>query len=287
MICITGDVHHAALRTNDQRYLLALEGRTEVQVTADFVERLERHDVPATLFVTGRAFADEGEGLQPLVSSPLVEIGGHTFSAFSPPALHRAFKLLTGSYLGPRSYQDRDIRRTVEAIQRASGAPPRSWRNRAYLHDQHTEELLQRHGVRILSDHVDPGASGPVRSNSGLLSLPINVIPDHEHIYHAHRTPDFVARIVRRFGWRGPFGSQSYEAGIWADLVIEQLEAQQAAGATSTLLLHPLCQYLSDRFAALDRILTHVARHRCVHVGSLVALPGAEGQSDTDTKETA
>ncbi len=57
MICITGDLHHMFLRTNEQQ---CLSGRqTEVRTALRYLEIAGRYHVKITLFITGRAFLEE------------------------------------------------------------------------------------------------------------------------------------------------------------------------------------------------------------------------------------
>lgn len=255
MIYLTGDVHHATLNTADQRYLLEREGLTEVQITQRFVERLEAYGASATLFFTGRAFVEEWDNLRPYIDHPLIEVAGHTHRAFEPQLLHRVFKKVVGSYVGPRGYQRADIRRCLDAIEQRCGVRPVSWRNHAYHNDQNTASLLVEAGIRLVSDEVDSGATGAYELPEGLLSLPINVLPDHEHLYHGPRTAPRVAAWAKRYRWADDFGERSYVPDVWCDIVLEQLRERQRAGVDSVLMLHPLCQYIADGFRSLDRIL--------------------------------
>jgi len=62
VICLTGDVHHSSLGTNDQRYLC---GDTEVRIAARYVRLAEAHGLKLTLYVTGKTFVEEWPDFQP------------------------------------------------------------------------------------------------------------------------------------------------------------------------------------------------------------------------------
>jgi len=48
MICLTGDVHHNGLRTNEQRFLSS-EKISEVAITLDYVRLCEKYNIKCTL----------------------------------------------------------------------------------------------------------------------------------------------------------------------------------------------------------------------------------------------
>ena len=100
MICLTGDLHHASLRTANQRHC----DITELQVAQRYVKMLEEADVKVTLFVTGKSLAEEWQDLQPICEHPLVEVGGHTYYCFKPALWHRAWNKINRSYNGPERH---------------------------------------------------------------------------------------------------------------------------------------------------------------------------------------
>jgi hypothetical protein len=107
---------------------------------------------------------------------------------------------------------------------------------------------------------------GPIRHETGLWNFPLNVIPDHEHIYHAERTPAWVRKWQERYNWSDDFGPDSYFVDEWVDRVLDCLERNEARGAVSNMILHPITLYLADRFASVHRILDFLAEREVVHV---------------------
>jgi len=243
-VCITGDVHHMSLQTRDQEYL---EG-TEVEAAIEYAEIAGKYDVPVTLFVTGKAAKEEPEKVQRLASMDHVEIGGHNYWAFDTPvhvgwrALSRFTGGVVGSWNGPRSFQAWEINKTVDTFA-GLGIEIRSWRDHAYRHDQHTTALLREAGITHFSDGVEPG--GRVREEDGLTVVPINTPPDHEHVYHAFRTPEFVAEN----GFEGPFGSETIGVEEWVEWVLEAVESADGVG---TVLAHPACMKLASGLADFE-----------------------------------
>ena len=266
MICLTGDLHHASLRTGNQAHC----DLSEIQVAQRYLDRLRDAGVKVTFFVTGRAAVEEWGDLQPICADPLVEIGGHNYSCFQPALPHRISKKLLGSYNGPPAWERRDVRRTIEAIRRRTGRTIRLWRNHMYMHGPWTDRVLAECGIVACSDGVRAASTGPRWLPQGLFEVPINVIPDHEHLYHAERTPEWVRWWVRRYGWSDDFGSASYGIEEWADLVLEQLRRHEEQGVLSTLIVHPITMYLCDRFRGFDRILEYIASRRSLHLGEAI-----------------
>jgi hypothetical protein len=266
VICLTGDLHHASLRTGNQQHA----DRSEIRIAQDYLRLLEEAGVKVTFFVSGRAFDEEWEDLRPIARSPWVELGGHNYSCFQPALPHRVAKKLLGRYHGPRFIERRDCLKTVAAIQRRTGITIQAWRNHMYMHSPGTEEVLAGCGMRLVSDGVRAASPGPEQHPSGLWSLPLNVMPDHEHLYHAERTPEWVASWVRRYAWSDDFGPASYPVEEWTDRVVEQLRRHAERGTLATLIVHPITLYLCDRLRSFRRILDVLAASTTLHASEVV-----------------
>lgn len=266
-ICLTGDLHHATLRTGNQAH----SDRSEIDIAAEYTGRLLEAGVKVTYFVSGRAMEEEWESLRSICSSPNVELGGHNYSCFTPTLQHRVFKKLAGSYNGPSFVQRRDCLRTIEAIRNRTGRRIRAFRNHMYMHGPGTEKVLASCGIEVCSDGVRAASRGPEWHEGGLFNLPINVIPDHEHLYHAERTSEWVETWLKRYNFSDDFGSRSYEVEEWTDLVISQLHENAERGAISTVLIHPITLYLCDRFRAFSRILDVLAGAETIFVSEALA----------------
>jgi len=269
VICLTSDVHHASLGTGNQR----ASALSEVQVARRYLALLADAGVKATFFVSGRAFLEEWAELEPLCAHPLVEIGGHNFNCFKLAAPHRLWKKIAGSYNGPAWIQRRDALRTIRIIEERTGRRPILWRNHMYMHGPHTERVLAACGIRLCSDGVRARGTGPEWHRAGLYNFPLNVIPDHEHIYHAERTPAWVERWVRRYHWSDDFGPGSYPVEQWTDIVLDNLRRNEERGAVSNMLIHPITLHLADGFKSFARILDFLARHETVHMSEVLASP--------------
>ena len=242
-----------------------------MQVAQRYLKMLEEAGVKVTFFITGRAFEEEWADVKPIAEHPLVEVGGHTFYCFTPALWHRACKKLLGNYNGPGWYQRWDINKTKHVIQKRSGKTIACWRNHMYMHGPNTEKCLWDCGIKVCSDGVKRFSNGPELHPTGLLNFPINVMPDHEHLYHAERTPEWVQWWVNRYNWSDDYGSASYHVEEWIDRVIEEVDQHEKSGVLSNILIHPITLYLCDRFKTFERLLERMSRCESVHMSEACA----------------
>jgi peptidoglycan/xylan/chitin deacetylase (PgdA/CDA1 family) len=284
MICLTGDIHHLSLRINEHSYLPA--GDSEVGIAARYLRLLEEYGVKATFYVTGRTLDEEWREFKPIADSPLVEIGGHTYAGLprSPWSALRA--RLTGRPTvshapshGSYHRQLRDALRMVEVVRRRTGRQVVSWRSHGLVRDRHTEPILARCGIRFISDDLSWDKLLPERTPAGLVSHPINVIMDHDHLYHAHRTQEFVERQKAHWTFTLDPTRESYPIEEWAELLRSQVQAIEARNGLATVLMHPLCMFIADRFRTARQLLESFARSRCVWASETATLiqEGAHG----------
>ena len=161
MICLTGDVHHMSLRINDQRFIPD-PGDTEVKIAGRYVELLQKYGVKATLYVCGKCFTEEWDDLKRVVSSEMVEIGGHQYRARQPRPWFDWYGAKTGNWNGPRWYQSWDIRKTVEVCERKTGYRMVSWRNHSYMRDKTYPGAFDqvRDPAHFRRDPIQPASSG-------------------------------------------------------------------------------------------------------------------------------
>lgn len=280
MICLTGDLHHRSLNTGNQQHCDV----TELEVAQRYLDMLGEAGVKATFFITGKCFADEWDTIRPICEHPLVEVGGHTYYCFEPALWHRVCNKLIGSYNGPAWYQQWDVNKTVWIIERRCGKLIRCWRNHMYMHGPHTERVLNAAGIVVCSDGVSRHSRGPVRHASGVLNFPLNVMPDHEHLYHAERTPEWVANWVRRYRWSDDYGCESYYIEEWTERVLAELREHEAAGTLSNMLVHPITMYLCDRFKSFAQILEFLSERKTVHMSEICGT--AVWQTENQERQT-
>ena len=243
-----------SMGTRDQAYM----DRTEVGVAIEYAEIAAEYDVPVTLFLTGRTAVEEPDRVEQLAAMENVEIGGHNYWAFDTP-IHTAWRAVEkvtdgriGSWNGPRAFQRYEIRRTIEVLNER-GADVTAWRDHAYRHDGYTAELLSEEGITHFSDVVGPDEE--VRKVNGVTVVPINTPPDHEHVYHAFRTPG--SKAVEEFD--GPFGGRSVSVSEWAEWVLNRIESVQSDENLATVLAHPACLWLADEFETFEHLVVSIS----------------------------
>jgi hypothetical protein len=232
-----------------------------VRLALRYSEIASRHGVKVTLFVTGKACRQEPDLVRELSRMPNCELGGHTYCAFRSP-LHWLWRRLGQGVPGPVWFQARDIRKTVQAIEQVTGRRIRVWRNHAYRHDQYTYGLLSHAGVDIVSDHVSATATAPERFSERLLSLPINTVPDHEHLLHGKYLPGRTKpeRLAGRVGIRE-----------WFSLVREKATAIEQHEGIATLLAHPLCMDVADGMQTFEELCRFLSYYRTGWVSEAVS----------------
>jgi peptidoglycan/xylan/chitin deacetylase (PgdA/CDA1 family) len=271
MICLTGDVHHSSLMINDQKHI-GDPALTEIRIAQQYVKLLEKYGVKATLYICGRCFTEEWDDLAPVVTSPLVEVGGHMFNARFPRECFDEYGKQTGLWNGPRWYQDWDIRRNVEVVREKTGRQIVAWRAHSYKADRNTYELMAAHGLKLTSDTVEKDNLWPRRIEAGIISHPMNVIPDHDHLYHAHRTREYVERINAQGYGADDFGAVSYTIEDWGNLALRQATAIDDQGGIATVLCHPICMWLADRFKTFEHLLECFAARKTIFAQEIVEL---------------
>jgi hypothetical protein len=85
--------------------------------------------------------------------------------------------------------------------------------------------------------------------------IPVNTPPDHEHVYHAFRTPGSEA--VADF--QGPFGGRSVSIDKWVKWTIERIDTVQSDDNVATVLAHPACQWLADGLDSFEDLVISVS----------------------------
>lgn len=254
MICLTGDVHHVSMKTNDQRFLFG----TEAEAALKYVEIAAGKGLKVTLFATGRVVAEEARAFQEIGRFPGVEFGGHGHRGRRPRWLYEfAFRRLLKRPNGPAFYQAREIGRTLRVFRERLGRAIRSWRDHAYRHDGNTFRLLAAVGVEVVSDELGPETADP-RRVAGLVSLPINVWPDHDCLAHGVYAGAIPASPSSE---DGKFPTRCLSGEEWLRAVVGQTERIAGRGGVATLLVHPACMGVLDGFEIFSSLCAALSKH--------------------------
>jgi peptidoglycan/xylan/chitin deacetylase (PgdA/CDA1 family) len=261
MVCLTGDIHHSSLRINDQRFIPDRDD-SEPKIAVRYLELVEKRNLKVTFYVTGKTLAEEWESFRPIAESTSVEIGGHTYAGLPRSLSSRIRSALTGraslshaTRHGSYAAQKRDVEGMIAIAERKTGKRIIAWRSHGLVVDENTYGILVRCGIRFISDELSWDKLLPERTPEGLISHPMNVVMDHDHIYHAHRTPEYVAAQKRIGGFASDPALESWPIDEWARIVERQVAEIERRGGIATVLMHPLCMFLADRFAAARRLL--------------------------------
>jgi len=133
-------------------------------------------------------------------------------------------------------------------VEKKTGEKPLSWRTHAHRSDATTLELLEGQGIRVVSDAVEKKINPYRLKGLSLTSLPINVLPDHDHVFHGYLTEEASKIIVARKSWRDCFTAKAFDTSRYFELVKQGIERIEEKGGVATLLLHPRCMKMADDF---------------------------------------
>ncbi len=255
MIYLTCDIHHAKLKTGNQDHCDISEIKTATLMSNMIFDR----NIKATYFISGQSFVDEWSELKNFALHPNIALGGHNYNCFKPDLLHRVSKKFFSSYNGPRFYQKNDTIKTIKAIEQKTGKRITIWRNHMYMHGKYTDAVLPECGINICSDGVVKNSNGPIEYSPNYFHFPINIIPDHEHLIHAERTPEWISWWQKRYNWSDDFGPNSYKIEQWTEIVLQQLKENEKNGVISNMIIHPITMYLCDNFKCLEKILDYIS----------------------------
>ncbi len=275
MLCLTGDVHHSSLKINEQKYIKD-PGDSEVKIACRYVKLIEAAGLTYTLYVTGKTLKEEWETFRPITDSPAVEIGGHTYAGLPRNFLKRVQSCFTGYPTISHSFshgsytkQKRDITKTIDIIREKTGRKITAWRSHGLVRDNNTYRILQKAGIRYISDSTDWASLYPETTKEGLISHAINVIMDHDHIYHAHRTKEYVERQKRNWTYTCDPTKESYTIEEWAEILKKQVAEREAAGGLVTVLMHPICMYTSDEFETAKKLFEFFSQFTTIRASDI------------------
>ena len=265
MISITSDIHHQGLQTGNQKH----SDITEVQTAIIMHKLFKKFNIKATYFISGKAFEDQWNELKNICDDPSFDIGGHNYYCFKPELFHRITNKLFDSYNGSKSYQRWETKKTQRIIKEKVGRDCIFWRNHMYMHGKYTDDVLPELGIRVCSDGVKKDSNGLDLVSNDYFHLPINIIPDHEHLIHAERTPEWIEDWVKRYNWSDDFGSDSYPVEVWRNILINQVKENEKNGVLSNIIIHPITMYLCDNFKSLEIILDELKEFQFVNFSDL------------------
>jgi hypothetical protein len=263
MIVLTADIHHMSLQTRDQQCL----SRSEAEITKEYVDIVCSHGLSVTLFVTGKAVKEEPKVFRSIAKYDSVEFGGHTFFGSSPRWLYNGiFKRVLGKANGPSFYQDWEVRKTIRTFQEVLDLQIETWRDHAYRRDSSTYKILSKNGIEVVSDEVRPNLRKPYLHKDGIISLPINIMPDSDHMYHGWCKPENVDEWSLS---RSKFPPELYHPSEWFGKVRDQVQTVVSRGGIATMLVHPAPMKIVDNFDLFDDLCSFLSTFESSNVSRL------------------
>jgi peptidoglycan/xylan/chitin deacetylase (PgdA/CDA1 family) len=266
MICLTGDIHHDSLKINDQRFLP--DGLTELEVCRKYLRLIEKYGLKATFYTTGMTLREQWDDFKVIAESDLVEVGGHTFGGLPRKAgggeKNGEFSCSHSDFHGTYGEQEEDVLKMIEIVREKTGRKPVSWRSHGLVRDENTDAILYNNGIRFISDELNWNKLLPEKTESGLISHAMNVLMDHDHLYHAHRTLEYVEKQRKNWPLRDDPTSKSFDIETWGRIVEAQVRAINELGGLATILMHPVCMYLADEFKTAEKLFEYFASCDCI-----------------------
>lgn len=262
MICLTGDVHHSALRSNDLPYCKS----TEIDAAWEYSRIANNFGLKVTLFCTGLCAKEAPELLKRLAKMNNVEIGGHNYFAFKPRMPFKLYYRLRGLKNGPYLFQAWEVRRTRRVLKEVTGSEIISWRDHGYRQDRNTRKILTTNGVRYCSDSLSNDRGQP-KWNDGVIDVPINTIPDHDYVYHGGRQPgSFDEEPLRN----SVFKTGAMAPADWLEKVKGQIIRIEEYGGVATILAHPACMEVMDDFKTFRKLCSFLSKFHSVKMNEII-----------------
>lgn len=221
---------------NADRPVLLSNGTFAVREGLDpLLDLLDRHDARASFFVPGITAERHPEAVRRIAARGH-ELGSHTWG-------HRAVTGLT------REEERSELLRGIEAVERAAGRRPVSWRSASWEWSAHTLDLLLEAGVAVSANFHD--RIRPYRHSRDGRPLPLVELPVQWHLADA---PFFLyggdlQRRIRPAAEAEAVWMDEFEAGAdWPGTFFHLTLHVQLIG-------HP------GRLRMLDRVLTRIRSH--------------------------
>ena len=222
---ITGDIHYFDSKTKVFEYKLLRK----------YLDVISRYDMIATIFVTGESLMRDPKYFNYISSNYSVEMGAHTF--FS---LRYGYFVMNKFFLSRLGYFLFDVKLTCDIFYKVLGYKPRVWRTHGYKGCRELYQVLNRNGIKIISDSKIYGINAFVRYNGFVYDVIINVPTD-----------DIIWRVYNVSELREYMKIYKYIFKKYLYFMIDR-------NFNIVVQLHPICMKLLDNFNFLHEILSIV-----------------------------
>jgi len=117
---------------------------------------------------------------------------------------------------------------------------------------------FQKSGIQCFSDIASPKYIGPFEKDS-LYYIPINVLPDHDYVYHNGRLQGTFDESILL---STEFKTKAMAIDEWLKSVKVQVAKIIKAGGLATLLVHPACMEVCDNFKIFEKLCQFVSQYK-------------------------
>jgi hypothetical protein len=247
MIYLTGDVHTEIPENWEQKI-----AGSELDAAEKYLQILKKYGISSTLFFNGKCLARNPAKIKELLKYD-VEIGGHTYNNFDKMHIIKSYiyRKVWGCIYGPESYQKTDIKRTKSAFEKM-GINMTSWRTHAFGSNEKTFEILEKEGVRYISDLT--GDIAPFKK-SEIIHVPVNFPIDQNTIAYGVLKPEN----------RNPFASctkNRIKKEEWFEIIKKRIIENEKKTITSVLLIHPITMAVLDNFKLFEEIAKFLSKYK-------------------------
>ena len=249
-----------SLKTKDQSFLT----ETEQDAALEYAKIALDYGIKVSLFISGKAVIEQPDKIKTLYKMDNVELGGHNFYCFKPKYFYALCRRLLNLANGPEFFQSWEILKTKKTLRKLLGIDINSWRNHGYRRDKNTNRLLAKCGIQVVSDEVGPKYEGAYLVYPNLWSLPVNVMPDHDHLIHNGTIGTHSA------GKRSLFNRELYSVNDWYEIIKNQTKVLLNLGHIAVLLVHPCCMKVSDNFQTFKTYCKFISKFESYFVSEIV-----------------
>lgn len=239
-ICLDAEAIWLAINPDNARRPAQLShGAYEMREgLAPLLRVLEKHGAQSTFFVPGMTAERYPDAVRSIADAGH-ELGAHNYTHRTPLGLSRAD-------------EEQELLRGIDAVEKAGGKRPVSWRSPSWEWNDTTLELLLEHGLKVSTNFHD--RVGPYRHERNGVALPLVELPVQWHLADA---PYFIhggrmERVIR---------TAAEVEQLWTE---EFLGHHEWPGAFFHLTLHVQLIAQPGRLRMLDRFLGFIAQHQRV-----------------------
>jgi peptidoglycan/xylan/chitin deacetylase (PgdA/CDA1 family) len=231
------------------------------------LDLLERHEVPASFFITGVTAMLYPETLTAILESGRHEIGVHGWIHERPSEL-------------PDQVEAKLLEKSIDAIQTVTGRVPVGYRSPAWEFSEDTLGLLLDHGFLYDSGMMaddDPYEIVIQGESTGLLEIPVEWIRDDAPHFQRGRasSPDAVYEI-----WSAEFDGAFREGGLFQLTMHPRIMGHRSRALMLEKLIGYMKQHDGVWFATHEQIARYVIESSKAEAGE----PG-DDLVDLDTRE--